>query len=188
MFLLCNADVHFSNIFSEALIWFVPPEHSTEAESHFYIRVCWAEGKTAVAWKRLEISHLKALFSHPQPKHFTQRGQRSPTVKTNPKLHSAPARKLSRVETQSSPSGQTPLCRLEQTVKLPPKSSRYIILTPTGFYKLPNLLKTQAFQVSMWRQNLTLSEQGTEGWSKLGTAKAMACKLHSTRWFHKPEA
>lgn len=105
MFLLYNADVHFSNILSKALIWFVPPEHCMEAENHFYIRVCCAEGKIALAWKRLEISHLKALFSPPQPKHFTEMGQRSPTVKTKPKLHSAPAKKLSRVETQSSPTG-----------------------------------------------------------------------------------
>ena len=29
------------------------------------------EGKTGLVWKRLEISHLKALFS-PQPKHFIE--------------------------------------------------------------------------------------------------------------------
>ena len=92
-FLLCNVNVHFSNI--KPLIWVAPPEHSIEAGNHFYIRVCYAEGKTSLAWKRLEISHLKALFSPPQPKHFTERGQRSSTAKTKPKLRSAPTRKLS---------------------------------------------------------------------------------------------
>ena len=72
-FLLCNVNVHFSNI--KPLIWAAPPEHSIEAENHFYIRVCYPEGKIALAWKRLEISHQKALFSPPQPKHFTEKGQ-----------------------------------------------------------------------------------------------------------------
>ena len=87
-FWLCNVNVHFSNI--KPLIWLASPEHSIEAENHFYIRVCYAEGKTSLAWKRLEISHLKALFSPPQPKHFPERGQRSSTAKTKPKLCSAP--------------------------------------------------------------------------------------------------
>ena len=92
-FLLCNVNVHFSNI--KPLIWVAPPDHSVEAENHFYIRVCYPEGKIALAWKRLEIAHLKALFSPLQPKHFTERGQRSSTAKTKPKLRSAPTRKLS---------------------------------------------------------------------------------------------
>lgn len=72
MFLLCNADVHFSNILSKSLIWFVPPEHPVEAENHFYIWICSADWKPALAWERLETSHLKAFCSLPQPKHFTQ--------------------------------------------------------------------------------------------------------------------
>ena len=70
-------------------------QNTVEAENHFYIRVCYPEGKIALAWKRLEIAHLKALFSPLQPKHFTERGQRSSTAKTKPKLRSAPTRKLS---------------------------------------------------------------------------------------------
>jgi len=58
-FLLCNVNVHFSNI--KPLIWAAPPEHSIEAGNHFYIRLCYAEKKTTLAWKRLEISHLEAL-------------------------------------------------------------------------------------------------------------------------------
>ena len=104
MFLLCNADVHFSNILSKALIWCVTPEHRLEAENHFYIRVCCAEaGGDCSSLKEVGNIPSESSFSSPQPKHFTQRGQRSPTVKTKPKLHSAPARKLSRVETRSSP-------------------------------------------------------------------------------------
>ena len=52
-------NVHFSNI--KPLICAAPPEHSTEAGNHFYIRLCYAEKKTTLAWKRLEISHLEAL-------------------------------------------------------------------------------------------------------------------------------
>ena len=58
-FLLCNVNVHFSNI--KPLIWAAPPEHSIEAGNHFYIRLCHVERKTTLAWKRLEISHLEAL-------------------------------------------------------------------------------------------------------------------------------
>ena len=43
VFLLCNVNVHFSNI--KPLIWVAPPEHSIEAGNHFYIRVCYAERK-----------------------------------------------------------------------------------------------------------------------------------------------
>ena len=89
-FLLCNVNVHISNI--KPLIWVAPSEHSIENGNHFYIRLCYAERKTTLAWKTLEISHQKALFSPPQPKHFTERGQ---TARTEPKLHNASTRKLS---------------------------------------------------------------------------------------------
>ena len=89
-FLLCNVNVHFSNI--KPLIWVAPPEHSIEAGNHFYIRVCYAERKTTLAWRRLEISHQKALFSPPQPKHFTQRGQSHQLLKQNPNYAVFPQR------------------------------------------------------------------------------------------------
>ena len=101
--LFSNVNVHFSNI--KTLIWVAQPEHCIETGNHFYIRVCYAERNTTLAWKRLEISHLKALFSPPQPKHFTDRGQRSQTIKAKPKLLSASIRKLSLVETQRSSTG-----------------------------------------------------------------------------------
>ena len=89
-FLLCNMNVRFSNI--KPLIWVAPPEHSIEAGNHFYIRVCYAERKTTLAWRRLEISHQKALFSPPQPKHFTQRGQSHQLLKQNPNYAVFPQR------------------------------------------------------------------------------------------------
>ena len=59
-FLLCNVNVHFSNI--KPLIWVAPPEHSIKNGNHFYIRLCSAERKNTLAWKRFKISHLKTLF------------------------------------------------------------------------------------------------------------------------------
>ena len=38
----------------------------------------------------------------------------------------------------------TPECSTGQTVKIPLKSNRYILLNPTDFYKLPNKFKRLA--------------------------------------------
>ena len=91
--IFCFCSAMWMCIFQILRLWSELLHQSTlEAENHFYIRVCYAEGKTTLAWKRLEISHQKALFSPPQPKHFTERGQ---TARTKPKWQSASIRKLS---------------------------------------------------------------------------------------------
>ena len=134
--LFSNVNVHFSNI--KTLIWVAPPEHSIEAGNHFYIRVCYAERKTTLAWKRLEISHLRAPFSPPQPKHITKKGQKSTTAKTKPKLPSASTKKLSG---NSEVTNWTSECSKGQTVNIPLKNNRYILLNPTDFYKFSNKFK-----------------------------------------------
>ena len=90
--LFSNVNVHFSNI--KTLICVAQPEHCIETGNHFYIRVCYAERNTTLAWKGLEISHLRAPFSPPQPKHIIKKGQRSTTAKTKPKLCRASTKKL----------------------------------------------------------------------------------------------